>query len=110
MTEFNDFQRLDIRTGKIIEIEDFPESRNPSYKLKINFGKSIGIKNSSAQLVDNYKKDELKNKEILAIVNLPAKKIGTFTSEVLTLGIPDENSKCILIKPDKNAPLGAKLY
>ena len=108
--EFNDFQKLDIRVGKVIEVEDFPEAKNPSYKLKINFGKNVGIKKSGAQLVDNYSKDELKNKIILAVINLPAKKIGSFTSEVLTLGVPDENNKCILIKPDKDVTLGARLY
>ena len=102
---------MDIRVGKIIEIEDFPESRKPSYKLKIDFGPEIGIKNSSAQLVDLYKKEDLKNKLVLGVVNFPARKIGPFWSEVLTLGIPDENGKCVLIIPDKNvvAP-GGRLY
>jgi len=110
MAEFNDFQRLDIRVGKIIEIEDFPEAKKPSYKLKIDFGKEIGIKKSSAQLVDNYSKENLKNKKILGVVNFPPRQIGPAISEVLVLGIPDNNDECILIKPDKDAPLGAKLY
>ncbi len=110
MAEFNDFQKLDIRIGKIVEVNDFPEAKNPSYKLKINFGEEIGIKKSCAQLTENYSKEELKNKKILGIINFPSRQIGPFISEVLTLGVPDENEKCILIKPDKDAPIGAKLY
>lgn len=107
---FKDFQKLDVRVGKIVEVEEFPEAENPSYKLKIDFGDEIGIKKSCAQLVSNYSKEELINKLILAVINLPQKQIGSFLSEVLTLGIPDDKNECILIKPDKNVPLGAKLY
>ena len=110
MAEFSDFQKLDRMVRKIIGVEDFPEAKNPSYKLKIDFGKKVGIKKSSAQLVDNYSKENLKNKKVLGITNFPPRQIGPFVSEVLTLGVPDENEKCILIKPDKDAPLGAKLY
>jgi tRNA-binding protein len=110
MAEFSDFQKLNIRIGEIIEVEDFPEAKNPSYKLKINFGDEIGIKKSGVQIVKNYKKEELKNKKVLCVVNFPPRQIGPFMSEVLTLGVPDENEECILIKPDKNAPLGARLY
>lgn len=110
MADFSDFQKLDIRVGKIVEIEDFPEARNPSYKLKIDFGEEIGIKKSCAQLVKNYSKNDLKNKHILGIVNFPLRQIGPAISEVLTLGVPDEEGECILIKPDKEIKLGAKLY
>ena len=110
MAEFSDFQKLDIRGGKIIEVEDFPEAKNPSYKLKIDFGDEIGIKKSCAQLVENYSKDDLKDKLILGIVNFPSRQIGPAISEVLTLGVPDEENECILIKPDKEIKLGAKLY
>ena len=110
MAEFNDFQKLDIRIGKIVEVEDFPETKNPSYKLKINFGEEIGIKKSCAQLTENYTKDELKNKLVLCVVNFPPRQIGPAISEVLTLGVPDENGKCILIKPDKDVSVGGKLY
>ena len=78
MATIEDFQKLDIRVGKIIEIEDFPEARKPSYKLKIDFGPEIGIKNSSAQLADLYSKEELKNKIVLGVVNFPARQIGPF--------------------------------
>lgn len=110
MAELEDFQKLDIRTGKIVEVEDFPEAKNPSYKLKIDLGKEIGIKKSCAQLTENYSKEDLINREILCIINFPPRQIGPATSEVLTLGVPDENNQCILIKPDKEVPLGGKLY
>ena len=110
MATSEDFQKLDIRVGKIIEVKDFPEAKNPSYKLKVDFGNGIGIKKSCAQLVENYPEDELKNKIVLGVVNFPARQIGPAISETLILGVPDEKNNCILIKPDKPAPLGAKLY
>lgn len=110
MATFEDFQKLDIRVGKIIEVEDFPEARKSSYKLKIDFGKEIGIKKSCVQLVKNYNKKELKNKLILGIVNFPAKQIGPEISEVLILGVPDEEGECVLIEPEKDIPIGGKLY
>ena len=110
MADINDFQKLDIRVGKIISVDDFPEAKKPTYKLKIDFGEEIGIKKSSAQLVDNYKKEELKNKLVLGVVNLQPRQIGNFISEILTLGVPDEKNKCLLVQPELNAPLGAKLY
>jgi len=110
MATFDDFEKLDIRVGKIIEVEDFPEAKNPSYKLKIDLGKEIGIKKSCAQLVKNYSKEDLKNKLVLCVVNFPARQIGPAISEVLTLGVPDKEEECILIEPGKEVPLGAKLY
>jgi len=101
---------LDIRVGKIVEIEDFPEARKPSYKLKIDFGPEIGVKKSVAQLPQNYSKGELKDKLVLGVVNFPTRQIGPAVSEVLTLGVPDKNGECILVTPDKTVPLGAKLY
>ena len=110
MATFEDFQKLDIRVGKIIEVEDFPEAKKPSYKLKIDLGKEIGIKKSCAQLVKNYKKDSLKNTLVLCVVNFPPRQIGPSTSEVLTLGVPDINGDCILIEPERDVPLGGRLY
>jgi tRNA-binding protein len=110
MATYEDFEKLDIRVGKIVEVEEFPEARKPSYKLKIDFGGEIGIKKSCAQLPQNYSIEELKNKSILGVVNFPARQIGPAVSEVLTLGVPDENSECILITPDKHVPIGGKLY
>jgi len=105
-----DLQKLEIRVGKILEVDDFPEAKKPAYKLKIDFGKEIGTKFSSVQVVKNYKKEELKNKLILGVVNFPSRKIGPFTSEVLTLGVPDGVNECVLIKPDKEVPIGGRLY
>ena len=110
MATIDDFQKLDIRVGKIINVSDFPEARKPSYKLTIDFGEEIGVKNSSAQLVDLYTKEELEGKLVLGVVNLAPRQIGPFVSEVLTLGVPDEKHCCILVVPDKEASLGAKLY
>jgi tRNA-binding protein len=109
MATFEDFQKLDVRVGKIVEVEDFPEARKPSYKLKIDLGE-LGIKKSCAQLVKNYTKEDLKDKLVMCIINFPPRQIGPTTSEVLTLGVPNENDECILIQPERNVPLGGKLY
>ncbi len=106
----DDFHKLDIRTGRIIDIRDYPEAKRPAYILTIDFGKEIGIKKSSAQLVANYSKEQLKGKMVLGVVNFPPKQIGKFKSEVLTLGVPDEKGNCILIQPEKDVLEGAKLY
>jgi len=110
MATFEDFQKLDIRVGRIIDVQDFPEARKPTFKLKIDFGNEFGIKRSCAQLTANYNKDELFGKLVLCVVNFPPRQIGTAISEVLTLGIPDENNECVLITPDKEVSLGVKLY
>lgn len=109
MATYEDFQKLDIRVGKIIEVSDFPEARNPSYKLKIDFGKDVGIKKSCAQLPNKYTKEQLKDKLILAVVNFPPRQIGPAVSEVLTLGVPD-GEDCILITPDRGVNIGGQLY
>lgn len=111
MATYEDFQKLDIRVGKILEVDDFPEARKPAYKLTIDFGPEIGTKRSSAQLVKYYKKEELIGKLVLGVVNFPPRQIGPFVSEVLTLGVPDANHECILAVPDKdNAVIGGRLY
>lgn len=111
MVAYEDFTKIDIRVGKIVQVEDFPEARKPSYKLTIDFGKEIGEKQSSAQLIACYKKNDLMGKFVLGIVNFPPRQIGPYISEVLTLGVPDENNECILISPDKqNAVVGGKVY
>lgn len=104
------FDAVDIRLGKVITVEDFPEARKPAYKLEIDFGPEIGIKKSSAQLVANYTKEDLLNTLVMGVVNFPPKQIGPFISESLTLGFADENGDVILARPDKDAPLGAKLF
>jgi len=111
MVLYDDFTKLDIRVGKIIKVEDFPEARKPSYKLTIDFGPEIGTKKSSAQLIKYYQKDHLIGKKVLGVVNFPPRQIGPFQSEVLTLGVPDENHECILVVPDNvKAVIGGKLY
>ena len=111
MATIDDFQELDIRVGVIKEVEDFPEARKPAYKLTIDFGGEIGTKRSSARLVKYYEKKDLINKKVLGVVNFPPRQIGPFMSEVLTLGVPDEEHECVLIAPDKNqAIIGGKLF
>ena len=110
MINFEDFKKVDIRVGKVIEVEDFLEARKPSYKIRIDFGQELGVKKSSAQLVTNYTKEDLKDRMILAVVNFPPRQIGPVMSEVLVVGVPDENGDCILIRPDSDVPLGGKLY
>ena len=110
MATFEDFLKLDIRVGRIIEAQDFPEARKPTFKLRIDFGDEIGIKRSCAQLTANYRKDELTGKLVLCVVNFPPRQIGTAISEVLTLGVPDDKKECILIIPDINVPIGGRLY
>jgi len=110
MISFEDFEKVDIRVGKIVEVLDFPEARNPAYKLKIDFGSIIGTKKSSAQIVSNYSKNELLNTMILGVVNFPTKQIGPFFSEVLTLGVKDEAGNIVLVRPDKEAKIGEKLF
>src|SRR3989304_7071443 len=109
MATVEDFEKIDTLVGRIVEVEDFPEARKPAYKLTIDFGREIGVKQSSARLVDLYTKEELRGKLVLGVVNFPPRQIGPVVSEVLTLGVPDENGNVILVVPDKeNSPLGGK--
>ncbi|PKP35520.1 MAG: tRNA-binding protein [Bacteroidetes bacterium HGW-Bacteroidetes-17] len=110
MATIEGFNKLDIRSGKIIEVYDFPEAKNPSYKLVIDFGGEIGLKKSSAQLTKNYSKEDLHGKIVMAVVNFPPRQIGPTISEVLTLGVPDKNGNTILVVPETEVPEGAKLY
>ncbi|MEI7818701.1 MAG: tRNA-binding protein [bacterium] len=110
LATIDDFDNLDIRVGKIIRVEDFPEARKPAYKLTINFGDEIGELRSSAQLTKHYQAEELQDKLILGVVNFPPRQIGPFISQCLTLGVPDEDGDCILITPDKSAIIGGRLY
>lgn len=110
MATYDDFEKLDVRVGRILEVEDFPEARKPSFKLKIDFGDEIGIKKSCAQLPQNYTKEQLKDRLVLGVVNFPPRQIGPAVSEVLTLGVPDEKGDCILIEPTKGVPIGGRLY
>ncbi len=107
---YSDFAKVDIRLGKIIEVLDFPEARHPAYKLTIDFGPQLGTKKSSAQIVHHYAKEQLLGQHVLAVVNFPTKQIGPFSSECLTLGLPDTEANVVLVSPTLPVPLGAKLF
>lgn len=107
--EFSDFLKIDIRAGTIVKVEDYPEARKPAYKLEIDFG-PLGKKRSSAQITQHYSKEDLLGKQIIAVVNFPPKQIGKFISEVLTLGLPDENGNVVLTEPTRKIPNGSKLF
>lgn len=110
MINFADFEKVDIRVGKIIEAETFPQARKPAYKLLIDFGAEIGLKKSSAQITSHYQLDDLVGKQVLAVVNFPPRQIGPFMSEVLTLGVPDEKGEVVLLTPDKTIPIGGRMF
>ena len=110
MASIDDFNQLDIRVGRITAAEPFPEARKPAYKLTIDFGAEIGIKRSSAQITKHYTREELVGREVLGVVNFPPRQIGPFISEVLTLGVPDENGDVVLIQPQQDVPVGGRLY
>lgn len=109
MATFDDFLKVDIRVGRILEVEDFPEAKKPAYKLKIDFGPEIGIKQTSAQLTKLYKKEDLIGRQVTAVINFPPKQIGKFTSEVLVLGVVCDNGEVILLQPEREAPLGKRI-
>lgn len=108
MATFEDFLKIDIRVGKIISAEEFPETRKPAYKLEIDFG-PLGIKKTSAQITKLYKKEDLIGKQIIAAVNFPPKRIANLMSEVLVLGAVLDNDEVILLKPEREAPLGKRI-
>lgn len=107
---FDDFRRVDVRVGTIVEASPFPEARKPAIKLVIDFGPEIGLKKSSAQLTKYYKPEELVGRKVAAVVNFPPRQIGPTMSEVLTLGFPDEEGAVVLIVPDKKVPDGGRLF
>ena len=108
MITYDDFIKVDMRVGKIIAVDDFPEALKPAYKLTIDFG-PLGIKKSSAQIV-NYKKEELLGRQVICVVNFPKKQIGSFVSEVLTLGAERDGGGYELLRPDPTAVLGKRIY
>lgn len=109
MITWDDFEKIDIRTGTIITAEDFPKARKPAYKLLIDFGETIGRKRSSAQITTHYRKEDLINRQVIAVVNFPPKQIADFISECLVLGVYDENNDVILLHPDRPASNGQKI-
>lgn len=107
---FDEFLKVDIRVGRIIAAETFPQARKPAYKLTIDFGSEIGTKRSSAQITTHYTPEELIGRQVMAVVNFPPRQIGPFMSEVLTLGVPDESGEVVLIGPGQDVPVGGRLY
>ncbi len=107
---YDAFEAVDIRVGTITDARPFPEARKPAIKLIIDFGPEIGLKKSSAQLTVHYKPDQLIGRQVCAVVNFPPRQIGPFISEVLTLGMPDEDGSVVLVRPDLRVPNGGKLF
>ena len=106
---FGDFLKVDIRVGRIVAAEPFPEARKPAFKLSVDFGPELGERRSSAQ-VTNYTRDELEGRLVVAVVNFPPRQIGPFMSEVLVLGAPDEAGRVILLEPSSEVPLGGRVF
>jgi tRNA-binding protein len=107
---FDDFLKIDIRVGTVVEAMPFPEARKPAYKLKIDFGEEIGIKRSSAQITVHYRLEELIGRQVAGVVNFPPRQIGPYMSEVLTLGFADENGDIVLLGPEREVPNGSRMF
>ena len=110
MITYDDFTKVDIRSGTIVSAEDFPEARKPAYKLSIDFGPELGIKKSSAQITHHYKPEDLIGQQVIAVVNFSPRQIGPVKSEVLVLGVSDENGHIVLVQPKLPTPKGNKLH
>ncbi len=108
MISWEDFKKVDMRVGTVVKVEDFPEAKNPAYKLTLDFGK-LGIKKTSAQITKLYKKEDLLDKQVIAVVNFPPKQIANFVSDVLVLGVVKKENEVILLEPDKKTDNGLKI-
>ena len=106
---WSDFEKIEMRVGTVIEVNDFPEARKPAYRLVIDFGTALGVKRSSAQITVHYKKEHLVNRQVVAVVNFPPKRIAGFTSECLVLGVYDSNNDVVLLQPDRTVDNGDKI-
>ena len=109
MATIEDFDKLDIRVGRVVAVEDFPEARKPAWKLEVDFGEEVGRKRTSAQIT-NYTRDELEGRLVLGVVNFPPRQIGPVLSEVLVLGVPDEEGRVILLQPSSEVPVGERVF
>ena len=107
--DLSDFERVDMRVGRVLEAEPFPEARKPAYKLRIDFG-PLGVRRSSAQLTVHYRPEQLRGKLVIAVVNFPARQIGPVRSEVLVLGVPDPDGAVVLLEPSVEVPLGGRVF
>jgi tRNA-binding protein len=107
---YAEFERVDIRVGRVIDAQDFPEARKPAYRLRIDFGPAIGVKKSSAQATKHYSKEQLLNRLVLAVVNFAPRQIGPFMSEVLTLGVSDGDGGVVLLTPERDVPIGGRMF
>ncbi|HEX3279033.1 MAG TPA: tRNA-binding protein [Thermoleophilaceae bacterium] len=109
MIEFDDFLKVDVRVGRIVRVEDFPEAHKPAWKLTLDFGPEIGERKSSAQIT-NYTREQLEDSLVVAVVNFPPRQIGPVRSEVLVLGVPDEDGNVILLRPTADVPVGGRMF
>ena len=107
---FDEFLAVDIRAGRVIDAQPYPEARKPAIKLWVDFGEEIGVRKSSAQITENYDIDGLIGRQVMAVVNFPPRQIGKFMSEILVLGVPDADGQVVLLSPDKDVPIGARMY
>jgi tRNA-binding protein len=107
---FDDFLKVDVRVGRIVDVQPFPQARKPAYQLCIDFGPDIGERRSSAQLTDLYAAEQLVGRQVLAVVNFPPRQIANFFSEVLVLGVPDADGHVVLVQPERAVPLGGRLF
>ncbi len=107
---FDDFLKVDIRVGTVIQADPFPEARKPAIKLWVDFGGDIGVKKTSAQITDHYQPETLVGRQVMAVVNFPPRQIGPFMSEVLVLGVPDADGAIVLLAPDQEVPLGGRMH
>lgn len=110
MIAFDDFLKVDIRVGRVVEAAPFAQARKPAIKLMIDFGPELGVRKSTAQITAHYQPDELVGRQVLAVVNFPPRQIGPLMSEVLTLGVPDDDGEVVLIQPDLAVPVGGRMF
>ena len=107
---FDDFLKVDIRVGRVVDAQPFPEARKPAIKLWVDFGGDLGVRKSSAQITRHYAPEEIVGKQVMAVVNFPPRQIGPFMSEILVLGLPDADGEIVLIGPDQDVPIGGRMH